>query len=626
MSETVDIESWGPLFEEECEENSTNTDYRYYPKFQELAYCIWFESTFFGETPSNNEDRILADCLKAHNKSIFYNTSAPEHLRLRAAWQLSEDDSPYYQKSGESLSVREDIASSELVPVELLNYLSYDEDDSVRCVIAANVNCSEDSFDLFYKHFQDNLANDPNPYSYLNRKATSYIQAIAANVSTPSRIIGEIIKKIKNGEFSEYATVLASDPATHPRIIEEIAKTEMLGCELQAYMALHPSAPLKLKGNLLEKLQSSRDDDARRIFAESILTPSYLLQSLCEEVVSVLDQPDKSDPIRYTDTDRYRTAVLGELLVENCAVSALLKRELAKRLSAQNYQGHRGAAASCLDADAETLLRLAKEQDDPEKKYYHSDDIRRRVAKNTSITPEVAYLLSKDNVYVVRRDLATNTAVPTPILQALSADQNEFVRSQVAANPSTPLEIRLELIAAMSSSVESRFRGLAAMNPACPEKLLIEMARDKSVDMREKASANPSLPLASIEFLAGEPAIIDRDEKRRSKIEAQARGSSEEFKVELVKKICAGAEPSYPRALALTLSYCPPAILKKCSKSPSWLERCAVAQNTAAPSKVLEGLLDDDHPVVCAAARWALSQAKLKAKHNVSGASQTIEE
>jgi len=193
MSETVNIASWGPLFEEECEQNNTNTDYRFYPKFQELAYCIWFESTFFGGTFCNNEDRILADCLKEHNKSIFYNISAPEYLRLRAAWQLSEDDSPYYQKSGESIDVRRDIASSKFVPVELLNYLSYDENHNVGSIVAANVNCSEDSFDLFYKHIQANAA-DVTTYSYLNRVA-SYIEAIAANKSTPSRIIGKIRRK-----------------------------------------------------------------------------------------------------------------------------------------------------------------------------------------------------------------------------------------------------------------------------------------------------------------------------------------------------------------------------------------------------------------------------------------------
>jgi len=396
----------------------------------------------------------------------------------------------------------------------------------------------------------------------------------------------------------------------------------MLGCELQAYMALHPSAPLELKGNLLEKLQSSRDEDVRRIFAQSILTPSYLLESLCKEVIFELDQSDNSDPDHYTDTDRFKTATLGELLVENPAVTAVLKGELVKRLSNEHYSNHRAAAASCLEADSETLSRLVKAVG---RFPFSYDNVRRAVAGNPNIPLEACSELLKGYQDKAMEILASNPATPLSILEELLLLNNTLMSSQVANNPSAPAKLKLELITAMSSSEEPRVRGFAAGNPACPEKLLIEMARDKSVDVREKAAANPSLPLASIEFLAGEPAIIDWDEKRRSKVEAQARGSSEEFKVELVKKICAGAEPSYPRALALTLSYCPPAILKKCSKSPSWLERCAVAQNTAAPSKVLEGLLDDDHPVVCAAARWALSQAKLKAKHNVSGSSQTIE-
>ena len=77
---------------------------------------------------------------------------------------------------------------------------------------------------------------------------------------------------------------------------------------------------------------------------------------------------------------------------------------------------------------------------------------------------------------------------------------------------------------------------------------------------------------------------------------------------DLIRKVCAGLKPSYARTLVLALPDCPVSVLTKLGKSSLWLERCAVAQNTATPQKLAEELREDKHPAVSAAAQWRLSQ------------------
>ena len=208
----------------------------------------------------------------------------------------------------------------------------------------------------------------------------------------------------------------------------------------------------------------------------------------------------------------------------------------------------------------------------------------------------------------VMAEIASNPSTPLPLkislLEALAKDKEEGVRQNVARNPSTPVS----LLEALAKDKASSVRRDVASNPSTPVSVLEALAKDKDSSVRAKIASNPFTPGSVLEALALEPALTDNAHRRNVESALGKASTSLELRTELMKKVCAGLKPSYARTVVLTLPDCPASALTKCGKSSLWLERCAVAQNTATPHKLAGELKKDKHSAVSAAAQWRLSQ------------------
>ena len=245
--------------------------------------------------------------------------------------------------------------------------------------------------------------------------------------------------------------------------------------------------------------------------------------------------------------------------------------------------------------------------------HVRSQDVRAEIASNPS-TPlplKISLLeaLAKDEDSDVRSNVAKNPSTPLPLkislLEALAKDKEQNVRSNVARNPSTPVS----LLKALAKDKDEYVRRAVASHPSTPVSLLEALAKDKDEYVRRDVASNPFTPGSVLEALALEPALTDNAHRSNVESALGKASTSLELRTELMKKVCAGLKPSYARTLVLMLPDCPASALTKCGKSSLWLERCAVAQNTATPHKLAAELKKDKHSAVSAAAQWRLSQS-----------------
>ena len=212
----------------------------------------------------------------------------------------------------------------------------------------------------------------------------------------------------------------------------------------------------------------------------------------------------------------------------------------------------------------------------------------------------------------VMAEIASNPSTPLPlkisVLEALAKDKDSSVRQHVASHPSTPVS----LLEALAKDKDGDVRRAVASNPSTPLPLKISLlealAKDKESHVRWDVARNPFTPGSVLEALALEPALTDNAHRSNVESALGKASTSLELRTELMKKVCAGLKPSYARTVVLTLPDCPASALTKCGKSSLWLERCAVAQNTATPQKLAGELKKDKHSAVSAAAQWRLSQ------------------
>ena len=139
-------------------------------------------------------------------------------------------------------------------------------------------------------------------------------------------------------------------------------------------------------------------------------------------------------------------------------------------------------------------------------------------------------------------------------------------------------------------------------NPNTPISVLEQLVLDHDEGVRKSVASNPNAPADILEILFAEPLTQERD---ASQILQALKSSTQlaQLRADFLKKLCAGLKPSFARVYGLLLPDCPPAVLTKCSKSALWLERCAVAQNSVTPVKLLQVLEKDSDARVRGAAQ-----------------------
>ena len=390
----------------------------------------------------------------------------------------------------------------------------------------------------------------------------------------------------------------AANPATSKARLKKLAGTSV---ELARLVAKNPSTA----ADYLEELSGSSDKSVRSNIAgnpsspvaavmavgsqfpeQMLLNPSFDLYLLSEPRllegigVSALRALLKRDfcPVSFFSYAARQDDEATQLAV---LVNPNVPRAVVEKLCASKYPRVTEAASS---------HRVFSSDAKPSQHKWQT-------AFETGLINELANV---ETVSAVHKSLAFLLLSDEPALQQLSeaelwvirtawssrerADhvRSQDVRAEIASNPSTPLPLKISLLEAL--------------------------AKDKDEYVRRDVASNPFTPGSVLEALALEPALTDNAHRSNVESALGKASTSLELRTELMKKVCAGLKPSYARTLVLMLPDCPASALTKCGKSSLWLERCAVAQNTATPHKLAGELKKDKHSAVSAAAQWRLSQ------------------
>ena len=391
----------------------------------------------------------------------------------------------------------------------------------------------------------------------------------------------------------------AANPATSKARLKKLAGTSV---ELARLVAKNPSTA----ADYLEELSGSSDKSVRSNIAgnpsspvaavmavgsqfpeQMLLNPSFDLYLLSEPRllegigVSALRALLKRDfcPVSFFSYAARQDDEATQLAV---LVNPNVPRAVVEKLCASKYPRVTEAASS---------HRVFSSDAKPSQHKWQT-------AFETGLINELANV---ETVSAVHKSLAFLLLSDEPALQQLSeaelwvirtawssrerADhvRSQDVRAEIASNPSTPLPLKISLLEAL--------------------------AKDKESHVRWDVARNPFTPGSVLEALALEPALTDNAHRSNVESALGKASTSLELRTELMKKVCAGLKPSYARTLVLMLPDCPASALTKCGKSSLWLERCAVAQNTATPQKLAGELKKDKHSAVSAAAQWRLSQS-----------------
>jgi len=228
-----------------------------------------------------------------------------------------------------------------------------------------------------------------------------------------------------------------------------------------------------------------------------------------------------------------------------------------------------------------------------------NEQVRTELAQNSRLTLDLITLLSTDKVKQVQSSIAENPSTPPEILMSLSKEKDKDldIKSSLAKNPHTPPFILEELMNF------DELKSDIAQNPSSPQNVLKELAIDDDPQIRRYVAGNQNTPADVLKDLLFEPYVDKSIDKEKILAAFLSSDALAELRAELLKKLCAGLKPSYERVYGLLLANCPVALLTKCAKSAFWLERCAVAQNSQTPVKLLQALQNDTNPVVCGAAQ-----------------------
>jgi hypothetical protein len=124
------------------------------------------------------------------------------------------------------------------------------------------------------------------------------------------------------------------------------------------------------------------------------------------------------------------------------------------------------------------------------------------VAAHPNLSEATANLLARSQLRELRRTLAANPRIPLYVMKRLSRDF-EDVRLRLARNTSIPEAIMVELLRQKSSAVR---RGLAS-NPCLTLRLMEYLAKDPDLEVRRMIASHPSLPLEGLLTLAADPAV-----------------------------------------------------------------------------------------------------------------------
>ena len=254
-------------------------------------------------------------------------------------------------------------------------------------------------------------------------------QAIAGNPATPPTVLAALGCDLgANG----LRVALAGNPQTPPAPLADLAR-ETLAAMQRQITAIARSASGELLENALQPqwqilLAIARNPSASELLLERILATlaSVLLGA------DLSSQASQTCRLHYA---RWRRRLAGHPQISPTRATQLFGPDLLARLQVEVNQSPLATA----DADLPfgLLREIADNPRTPPAALAHLADagmvLRREIARNRALTPELCTRLARDRDPQVRSNLAANPATPTTILASFLADPDPIVRTAAIA-------------------------------------------------------------------------------------------------------------------------------------------------------------------------------------------------
>jgi hypothetical protein len=246
-------------------------------------------------------------------------------------------------------------------------------------------------------------------------------------------------------------------------------------------------------------------------------------------------------------------------------------------------------------------------------------EIKMAVAQNPNTSARILEQLSRDDD-AYEQGVAGNPNTPEKILQQLAQDTSCYVRSSVARNPNIPVRILEQLAQDNTWHV----RWFIAGNPNTPIRILQQLAKDKNNIIRRKVVKHPKIAVSVLERLSRannwqirravaqnpntpgrilEQLLADRVSSVRTVALASYLARNPKGLPVRLEQYAKEFTPSFSRFLVLLHRQIPSKALADNFRSPSWLERYAIAQHPKTPLDTLKTLAGDANRIVRAAAK-----------------------
>ena len=489
-------------------------------------------------------------------------------------------------KSGDVKACIE-IAQNPETPVAILQQLSQSTDISIRGLVAKNLRLPLESL--------LNLAQDPNitvrswlthrrhplPIEVLELLAldqdSSVRMKVAENLNTPA----EILTTLVTDNDSKIVIAALRNSNTPEEILAE---------HIQQINDTQQLEHILLRNNFNRSYQNSSP-----ILAEIL---SQLAQHDSHKIRFLVARHLKTSPQTLSQLALDSHNSVSQMIAENPNTTAatlieMAKQDLPKNISVYNTGSYK--IASRQDSPPEALDALAT-------KGIFSIQLLVAANKNTSYST-LEWLIANapdDNILI---SLARHPNITSRLGEQLAEHPSLMLKKALAANT----KVSLKLLTKLAQSSDTSLREVVAQNTSISVELLTQLAEDVSLDVQNAVFKNVNTP-DDIKKRLSQKLInpIPFEPSNTLKGLSRIYDPKTDYLPSLLTEYTQSLSP-FVRFVSLMHPLTPLEVLADAAKSLFWLDRYAVAKNSATVETIKQQLALDSNAVVRATAKGNLS-------------------
>ena len=501
---------------------------------------------------------VLEQLAKDKDEIVRQTVAQNPNISLKIAEQLAQDTSSKVQLS----LVRSKI---ELSP-EILHRIVQTQNEFICKEVAKNKNTPAIILQYLASH-------------------KKYLVEVLKNPNTPIDILTEYIPQLTSEKQIE--SVLRGTDYTQQKnlnmpseILEQLSHHQK--DTIRYLVALYSNASV----NTLRRLSGDSYPLVRKTVAENPNTPPEVLIEMAKDLQNQLNTTSGS-----FYSVAYKIAARKDAPAEALDYIARMPVSTVRIAAVRNE-----------NISLKTLEWLVNNESD--------ENILSLVAQNHQITSQIQEKLASHPSVKVRQSLASNPNATSDTLTIIALtmiteETSLEVHQAVAFHPNTPVSFLENLSEASNSSI----RAGVASNPHAPQDLIEKLAKDESVEVR-RAVANNSHASQFVRDALQDLLLVAETTERS--LSPTLRGLSRIYNPDTddlptVLSEYANSNVAFVRFVSLLHPLTPVEILQEGSQSVSWIERYAVADNSATPIEIEQQLARDGNRIVRAVAKAKLA-------------------